>query len=213
MPELILDYDDLEDDNSEVGDFSGKFLDGEEDRLVEDLGEDAFTRTFMCAMLANTGRIAKEVETELYDSRALCHMTAYHDQLENFVLIVPKAIAAADKHYFQATGKGNLQIKITNGKTTSSILLTDILYCPEMGLTLVLISKLADASFHSYFALRCRIFDERKKVIGDIPWRNVLYKVDHSMETGGEIGGMAAEVVTIEELHRRMGHILPEATR
>ena len=33
------------------------------------------------------------------------------------------------------------------------------------------------------------------------------------METGGEIGGMAAEVVTIEELHWRMGHILPEAAR
>ena len=33
------------------------------------------------------------------------------------------------------------------------------------------------------------------------------------METGGEIGGMAAEVVTIEELHRRMGHILLEAAR
>ena len=33
------------------------------------------------------------------------------------------------------------------------------------------------------------------------------------METGKKIGGMAAEVVPIEELHQRMGHILPEATR
>ena len=112
-----------------------------------------------------------------------------------------------------ATGKGNLQIKIPNGKTTSSILLTDILYCPEMGLTLVLISKLADASFHSHLALRCRIFGEGKKVIGDVPRRNGLCRVDHSIETGGEIAGMAAEVVIIEELHRRMGHISPKATR
>ena len=95
----------------------------------------------------------------------------------------------------------------------SSILLTDVLYCPEMGLTLVSISKLMDAGFHSHFALRCKIFDERKKVIGDVPWRNGLYRVDHSMETGGEIAGMAAKVVTIEELHGRMGHISPEATR
>ena len=50
-------------------------------------------------------------------------------------------------------------------------------------------------------------------MIGDVLWRNGLYRVDHSMETGGEIGGMAAEVVTIEELHQRMGHILPEAMR
>ena len=33
------------------------------------------------------------------------------------------------------------------------------------------------------------------------------------METGGEIGRMADEVMTIEELHRKMGHILQEATR
>jgi hypothetical protein len=133
------------------------------------LGEDAFMRTFTCAMRANAGRIAKGVETELYDSRASCHMTAYHDRLEYFVSIVPKAIAAADKRYFQATGKGNLRIKIPNGKTTSSILLTNVLYCPEMGLTLISISKLVDAGFHSHFTLHRRIFDERKKVIGDIP--------------------------------------------
>ena len=76
MPELIPDYDDLEDDNSEVGDFFREFLDDEGDRLVEDLGEDAFTRTFTCAMLANAGRTAEGVETELYDSGASCHMTA-----------------------------------------------------------------------------------------------------------------------------------------
>ena len=105
MPKLIPDYNDSEDDNSEVGDFSGEFLDGEGDRLVEDLGEDAFTRTFMCTMLVNTGRIAKGVKTELYESRALRHMTAYRDWLDNFVSIVPKAIATADKHNFQATGK------------------------------------------------------------------------------------------------------------
>ena len=106
-----------------------------------------------------------------------------------------------------------MRIKIPNGKTTSSILLTDILYCPEMGLTLISISKLTDAGFHSHLALRCRIFDEGKKVIGDIPRRNGLCRVDHSIETGGEIAGMAAKVVIIEELHQRMGHISPEAAR
>ena len=107
------------------------FLDGKGVRLVEDLGDDAFMRTFMCTMLANAGRITKGVETELYDSRASCPITTYHDRLENFVSIVPKAIAAPDKCYFQTTGKGNLRIKIPNSKMTSSILLTDILYFPE----------------------------------------------------------------------------------
>ena len=62
MPELLSDYDDSED-----GNFSREFLDKEGDRLVKDLGGDAFTRTFSCAMLAKTGRVAKGVVTELHD--------------------------------------------------------------------------------------------------------------------------------------------------
>jgi hypothetical protein len=79
MPELIPDYNDAEVNNSEVGDFSREFLDGEGDRLVEDLGEDAFMRTFTCSMLENTGRITEGIKTELHDSGASCHMTAYCD--------------------------------------------------------------------------------------------------------------------------------------
>ena len=79
MPELIPDYDDLEDDDSEDGNFSGEFLDEEGDRIVKYLGGDVFMRTFTCAMRANTGRVAEGVEAELYDSGASCHMTTYHD--------------------------------------------------------------------------------------------------------------------------------------
>jgi hypothetical protein len=64
-----------------------------------------------------------------------------------------------------------------------------------------------DAGFHSHFTSHCRIFDGRDKMIEDVPWRNGLYQVDHSMETGGVIGGMAAEVVMIEGLHCQIGHI------
>ena len=97
---------------------------------------------------------------------------------------MPKSIATADKCYFQATGKGNLRIKMSNGKIMSFILLTDVIYSPKMGLTLVSISKLADAGFHSHFMSCCKIFNGRDKVIGDVPQRNRLYQVDHSMETG-----------------------------
>ena len=101
---------------------------------------------------------------------------------------MPKSLAATDKHYFQATGKGNLCIKISNGKMISSILLMDVLYCTEIGLTLISISKLIDAGFHSHFTSYCRMFDGWYKIIEDVPWRNGLYQVDHSMETGGVIG-------------------------
>ena len=114
---------------------------------MEDLGGDTFTRTLTCAMLANARRAAEGVKTELYNLGA----SAYRDQLENLVFIVSKSIATTDKHYFQATGKCNLCINIPNGKTTSSILLMDILYYPKTSLTLVSIPKLVDFSFHSHF--------------------------------------------------------------
>ena len=63
MPKLIPDYGDLEDDNSEVGDFFREFLDSEGDRLVEDLGDDAFTMTFMCTMLEGLLRELRQSST------------------------------------------------------------------------------------------------------------------------------------------------------
>ena len=62
-----------------------------------------------------------------------------------------------------------------NGKMMSSILLIDVLYCPEIDLTLISISKLTDARFDSHFMSHCKIFDGRDKVIGDVLWRNGLY--------------------------------------
>ena len=79
MLKLILDYDNLEDDDLKVGDFFREFLDGKGDRLVKDLGGDAFMRIFICAMLANAGRVTVGVNTELYNSGVSCHMTAYRD--------------------------------------------------------------------------------------------------------------------------------------
>jgi hypothetical protein len=40
---------------------------------------------------------------------------------------------------------------------------------------LVSISKLADAGHPSFFRQHCQIFDVKKKVVGEVPWRNGLY--------------------------------------
>jgi hypothetical protein len=59
--------------------------------------------------------------------------------LENFI---SKSIPTADKPYFQPTGKGDLCIRILNGKTTTTILLTNVIFFPDM---IVSISKLYTA--------------------------------------------------------------------
>ena len=89
--------------------------------LVKDEGEDGFT-TFDAAMLVNVKGSVEGIQTELYDSGASRHMSPYRDHFEGYTPIVLKSITAADKHYFQAIGKGNLCIKIPNGSRTMTVL-------------------------------------------------------------------------------------------
>ena len=114
--------------------------------LSVDRGKDGLL-TYACATLINV-KGGEGIETELYDSGASCHMSPYREQMENYVLIAPKSITAADKRYFQAIGKGDLQIQVPNiDDNSTSILLKDVLHCPDMGLTLVSIAKIAATGY------------------------------------------------------------------
>ena len=128
--------------------------------------------------------------------------------------ITPKSITAADKHHFQAIGKGDLRIKIPNGHSMTTILLKDVLHCPDMGLTLVSIGKITAAGYKVIFrGLTCRIYDSKDKVIGQINARNRLYRVDHEVSVNVAMAGEAREILTVEELHRRMEHVTPETIK
>ena len=95
--------------------------------LVDD-GEDKHS-TFDTAMLANVEESVEGVQTELYNSGASCHMSPYCDHFKNYVRIMPKVIAAADKRYFQAIRKGDLCIKIPAEHEMTTVLLKDVLHC------------------------------------------------------------------------------------
>ena len=141
-------------------------------------------------MLVNVEGCIEEVQTELYDSGASRHMSPYRDHFENYAPIAPKAITAADKRHFQAIGKGDLQIKILNGHSTTTILLKDVLHCPDMGLTLVSVGKITAAGYKVIFrGLTCRIYDSKDKVIGQINARNGLYQVDHEVSVNVAMAG------------------------
>ena len=72
--------------------------------------------------------------------------------MENYVPIAPESITAADKQYFQAIGKGDLRIRVPNiDSNSTSILLKDVLHCPDMGLTLISIAKIATAGYRVLF--------------------------------------------------------------
>ena len=138
--------------------------------------------TYACATLINV-KGGESTKTELYDSGASRHMSPYCERMENYVLIAPKLITAADKWYFQAIGKGDLHIQVPNvdGNSTS-ILLKDVLHCPDMGLTLISIAKIAAAGYRVLFkGPWCRIYNADNDVIGQLAARNGLYRVEHDI--------------------------------
>ena len=118
--------------------------------LTTDEGEDGET-IFNATMLVNVEGSVEGIQMELYDSGASRHMSPYQDHFEDYVPIVLKSITAAEKQYFQAIGKGNLQIKIPNGISTTTVLLKDVLHCPDMGLTLVSVGKITAAGYKVIF--------------------------------------------------------------
>ena len=93
-----------------------------------------------------------------------------------------------------------------------TILLKDVLYASDMGLTIISISHIAAAGYSTLFRANfCHIFDRRNSHIGHIHvTSNGLYRVDHEESTS------AAEIkekLSLLELHRKMGHIAPDAIR
>lgn len=165
------------------------------------------------AMTAGDGLTKGGVDSDLYDSGATRHMSPFRHRFLTFEEIEPRPITAADKREFKAIGKGTICIEVPNGDQTTSILLKDVLYTPSMGLNIISISRMAAAGYAAVFWNNlCRIFNPSKEQVGEIfMTANGLYRVDH-----GEVVAIVSEPVTkltLEELHRRMGHIAPQLAK
>jgi transposase InsO family protein len=149
-------------------------------------------------------------EVELYDSGASRHMSPFPHRFTNLQSIPPRPITAANNRVFYATGAGDLKIDVPNGTSSTSITLKDALYAPDMGLTVVSISRIAAAGYSIAFEGKsCTIKNKSGKIVGDIPASpNGLYKVEHALAAAA-----AAEQVDILTVHRRLGHISVDTIR
>jgi hypothetical protein len=150
---------------------------------------------------------------DLYDSGASQHMSLYQERFINFKSIPPHAIEAADKRTFDAIGRGDLPIKIPNGKHKTRILLTNVLYAPSMGATLVSISRLTRAGFAALFrGDTCRILDAKNKTLGKVTVSRGLYRIQNE-PTPQASAASTLKVMTMAELHQQMAHVAPSAIR
>lgn len=154
---------------------------------------------------------SSNLRIELFDSGASRHISPYRNAFSTFQSIPPHPLRAANKETFCAKGKGEMILDLPNGVGTSKLKLTDVLYAPEVGYTLVSIGRLEEAGFTTMFANgKCVIRDGDHTRIAEIPRnKNGLYKLVHEVE--GEVH--AVENLTLDILHRRLGHIAPAAAR
>ena len=113
--------------------------------------DDEARTTYRFAFIANSAGGPGDNEMELYDSGATRHMSPHRNRLENYKEIAPKSITVVDQRSFQATGRGDLLIRIPNGKGSTPMLLKDVLHCPDIGPTLVSIGRIDDAGYAVLF--------------------------------------------------------------
>jgi hypothetical protein len=176
--------------------------------------EEAYVTTYKASVLRGTpGMLPTDID--LYDSGASRHMSGFRHRFIGFVKIDPKPITAADRRSFSAVGKGDIWVNLPNGKEkTSRVLLKDVLYAPAMGVTLVSISRIASAGSTVVFTGNtCQIYDKERKVIGIIQEKSGLYRVFSTRPLEGEYAGKARVEVSIDELHRQLGHVSHERAR
>jgi hypothetical protein len=98
-------------------------------------------------------------------------------------------------------------IDIPNGVDVSQLRLTEVLYSPEVGYTLVSIGRLDDEGFSTTFGGgKCIIKGLEGECVGQVPKNpKGLYRVEHEADSAN----ITTEAITLDQFHRRMGHISP----
>ena len=151
------------------------------------------------------------VQAELYVSGCTRLISPYREDFESFIKIPPMSFSAANKQKFNASGKGEMVIDIPNGIKISQLQLTDteVLYSPEVGYTLVSIGRLDENGFMATFGNgKCIIRGPDDECISKIlKNKRGLYKVEHELDI--EQANAVHESLTLQQLHRRLGHISP----
>jgi len=114
---------------------------------LEEMPEEPMALTYTADAITTPPKIT----SELYDSGATCHMTPHKDLLSNYVSIMPKLINATNQLTFQPIGCRDLTIHVPNNGQTSNIMLRDVLYALDIGVTLVSIGLIEQAGYSVMF--------------------------------------------------------------
>jgi len=107
---------------------------------------------------------------EIYDSGCSKHLTLYCNALKNFIEIPPKSFRAANKQNITAVRMGEMTINVPDGADVSQLKLTEVLYSPEVGYTLVSVGRLDEKGFEVIFSGgKCTIKGPNGEHVGAVP--------------------------------------------
>ena len=161
-------------------------------------------------IMAMGAHTAGGVETKIYDSGASRHMMPFRNCFTSYRSIPPRAIKAADGRVFFAIGEGDLKVEVPNDKSTTPVLLRDTLHAPDMGLTIVSISRITGAGHTvSFEGKSYKMKNKAGVLIGKIPANaSGLYKVEHAYTAVEPL-----EKVDLPMLHRRLGYVADNTLR
>jgi hypothetical protein len=207
--------DELSEDNMEV-DRDPDFLEDLTAKIpeLEDNVDWSAVRAFQNLSLRDKAAVLDHAHTgeaspwiKLLDSGCTRHISPYKEDFTSLNDIVPKPFQAANKQQFSATAQGELKIDVPNRADTSKLQLHEVLYSLEVGYTLILVGKLDDLGFDIHFhGGTCTICTPNGTQVAHIPKdKNGLYWIMHD-----EGATHTVETISLDQLHRRMGHISPE---
>jgi hypothetical protein len=154
-------------------------------------------------------RSEDNIQCELLDLGASRHMSPFCKSFATYRPIEARPITTANNQVFHAIGMGDLPIKVLNGELSTKIVLRDVLYTPELGLTVVSIGHIVKAGYTVEFDQGCCNIKRKKdgQKIASIPaGASGLYKVDHTL-SATFLAIILEEPIDILMLHQRLGHI------
>ena len=112
-------------------------------------------------------------------------------------------------------GKGNVQIKLSNGAKRTNTILKEAIHAPDMAFTLILVGRLDDVKCSATFSGgMCTICNLSGHTMATIPCTNGLYHVTAPEDPSTvNYASIAMVKLTISKAHRKLGHIAPSAIK
>ena len=140
----------------------------------------------------------------IIDSGASCHMTNNKELLENCCKLENEVlIKVGDGRKLKSTIHGTVTIRVEINGTTKRLILSDVLYVPDLAFNLISVKKCTSKGLSAVFSSnKCVFMKQDESEVCEARAINGLYNLITHSEPNAN--------VSLDMWHKRMGHICKE---